>query len=579
MKTNFKKTLAVLLAVLMLTSAFSISAFAATYTAQILPGSADGVTLKDGITEDMLTITSSSTRAPLPSEAYFEREDYEQDGWTTTASGGGTLLKFGSSQTISNKKFYPHWKQLVFTFTFGPGNNYDKTDPNNFADAEMTQIKEYTMKTDGTDAQPIVLPGAMFTREGYEQIGWSTAKTNNGTGTMYEFGSVYTGSITKDIALYPYWKAVTYAVRFEGGAYGEGTSQEQEAAFGKTVKAPGEIFTREGYTMIGWATTDDATEVELALGATSPKIEGDVTYYPVWLKSVFGVSVSEDTLKFGIECTDYAAIDAKTVTVVNEGNMPLNYTLPTSANYNISIVSGSLNLQPEKTLVLEIAPLSNLPVGNYVEELVFVCAEASMSFSVDVSFKVVSHSYSTYKTCGDATYQADGHKEAACLNGCGTVDRIVDEGSMKVFGAEYNDADGIVKSYVHHRTVRFTAFGSGMDDTENYLTTRFRPISWYVDDTFNGEFTDNQFENGYDVTFTHTVFGDYTLTINYAEETFDAATGEWVPTGEIDTKAFDYTVGATEAEKEEQDKVTVNSIFDIFMNIIRELLKLLGINL
>ncbi len=567
MKTNFKKTLAVFLAVLMLTSAFSVTAFAATYTAQILPGTAEGVTLKDGITEDMLTITSSSTRAPLPSEAYFEREDYIQDGWTTTASGGGTLLKFGSSQTINKKKFYPHWKQVVFSVIFSAGNYYDANDPNNAV--------EHVIKTDGTDAQPVVLPGAMFTREGYVQTGWSTAKSNNGTGTKLEFGSTYSSKITKNVNLYPYWEAITYNVRFEGGAYGVGTAQEEEIAFGKTVKAPGEIFTREGYIMLGWATTEDATEVELGLGATSEKIQSDVTYYPVWMKSIFAVNVSVDTLKYGIKCIDYPVIDAQTVTVVNEGNVPLNYTLPTTSAYEITVKSGSLNLKPGQTLVLELKPLNNLPVANYAENLVFACDEESTSFIITASFKVVNHSYSTYKSCGDATYQADGHKEASCLNGCGTIDRIIDAGSMKEFGAEYNDAKGLASSYVHHRTVRFTAFGSGMDDTEDYLTTRFRPVSWYVDDTYNGEFTDNEFENGYEVTFTHTIFGEYNLTINYVEETLDATTGEWVETGVTDTKTFDYSVGTT--AEEEQEIVRPNTILNIIFGLFRELLKLLGL--
>ena len=579
MKTNFKKALSVLLAVLMLTSAFSVTAFAATYTAQILPGTAEGVTLKDGITEDMLTITSTSSRAKLPNEAYFEREDYEQDGWTTTANGGGTLLKFGSSQTINKKKFYPHWKQIVFTFTFTAGNYYDAADPNNFADAEMTQIKEVKMKTDGTAAQPIVLPGAMFTREGYQQVGWSTSKANNGTGTMLEFGSTYSTKITKNVELYPYWKAVTYAVRFEGGAYGEGTAQEQEISFGKTAKAPGEIFTREGYVMLGWATTENATEVEVALGADTPKIEGNVTYYPVWLKSIFDISVSENSLKYGILCEGYAPVDAQTVTVVNEGNMPLKYTLPTSEAYEIKVVSGNLNLEPGASLVISIKPFNGLNVADYAEAFNFACDYASMSFVINASFKVVSHSFGTYKSCGDATYQADGYKEAYCLNGCGTTDKILDEGSMKVFGAEFNDAQGIVASYVHHRTVRFSAYGSGMDDKENYLTTRYRPASWYVDETYNGEFTGNQFENGYDVTFTHTTYGDYTLTIIFVEETLDETTGEWVATGVSDTKTFEYTVGPTEAEQEEMEKVTAGSIFEIMLNVFKEFLKLLGINL
>lgn len=569
MKTNFKKTLAVFLAVLMLTSAFSVTAFAATYTAQILPGTAEGVTLKAGITEDMLTITSSSTRAKLPAEAYFEREDYEQDGWTTTASGGGTLLKFGSSQTINKKKFYPHWKQLIFSVIFSAGSNADSSNPDN--------ALKHVIKTDGTDAQPVVLPGAMFTREGYVQTGWTTSKA--GTGTKLAFGSTYTAKITKNVELYPYWEAVKYEVRFEAGAYSTGEAQVEEVAFGKTATAPGEIFTREGYALIGWATTDGATEVELELGATTPKIEGNVTYYPVWIKSIFDIDVSADTLKFGIKCIDYPVVDAQTLTIVNNGNVTLRYTIPTSANYEITVKSGSATLAAGQSLVLEIKPLNNLAIADYTEDLAFVCQEDSMNFVVKAIFKVVDHSYSTYKKCTDpqyqATYQKDGYKEAACLNGCGNVDRIIDEGSMKVFGAEYNDAEGLASSYVHHRTVRFTAFGSGMDDTENYLTTRFRPVSWYVDDTYNGEFTDNEFENGYEVTFTHTIFGEYTLTINYVEETFDAATGEWVETGVTDTKTFDYSVGTT--AEEEQEIVRPNTILNIIFGLFKELLALLGL--
>ena len=83
MKTNFKKTLAVLLAVLMLSSVFSVTVFAAVYTANIDAGTAEGSTLKaelaDGtpITPDMLSIeTNNSGKFNLPDEAYFEREDY-----------------------------------------------------------------------------------------------------------------------------------------------------------------------------------------------------------------------------------------------------------------------------------------------------------------------------------------------------------------------------------------------------------------------------------------------------------------------------------------------------------------------
>ena len=60
MKTNFRKTLAVLLAALMLTSVFSVAAFAAaTYTVTYYPGTGvDGETYVDTFTRSIKITTS-----------------------------------------------------------------------------------------------------------------------------------------------------------------------------------------------------------------------------------------------------------------------------------------------------------------------------------------------------------------------------------------------------------------------------------------------------------------------------------------------------------------------------------------
>lgn len=588
MKTNFKKTLAVFLAVLMVMSVFSVTAFAA-YTATIQAGTAEGSTLKatlengTPITEDMLVLTTdSSNYVYLPDEPYFERENYVQDGWTKTASGGGTNLPLDNAsklkQRVTNNttKFYPHWKQVVFTFTFEAGSNTDTTDPNNYTDATMTEFKSVTMKTDGTDAQPIVLPGAMFTREGYVQTGWSTSKTNNGTGTKYEFNSVYNRSITKDVALYPYWTPLVYDVSFVGGEFGTGTAQSVTVSHNKTTKAPGEIFTREDYTQIGWATTENSDVVELELGAYTPKIISDTVYYPVWRANIYASSATKYNLPFGIVCRDYAENNSYDVTITNEGNVDLDYTLPISSNYDINLVSGSLSLAPGKSFTINIQYKMGLGINDYAEDLVIVASKEPANVTLKAALKVVEHSFGKHKSNGDATYTKDGTKSADCLNNCGAKDTIADPGSMKVYSADNNEATGLASSYEYHRTVRFTAFGSGMDAATNTeVGKRFRPVSWYVDDEFNGEFTDNEYENGYDVTFTHTIFGNYTLIINYVEEEYDATTGEWVATGETDTKTFEYTVGTT--AEEEQEIVMPNTILNIIFGLFAELLKLLGL--
>ncbi len=579
MKTNFKKTLAVLLAVLMLTSVFSVTVFAA-YTAKIQAGSADGSTLKatlaDGtpITEDMLSLTTNaSNKLTLPSEAYFEREDYIQDGWTKTANGGGTLLKFGATQTVRNNstKFYPHWKKVVFEFSIGAGSNYNPDDPNNYTDSTMTTLKGYSFTVNTLDDEPIVLPGAMFTREGYTQTGWSTSKVNNGTGTKYELNSVYKKEITADVNLYPFWTPMVYTVKFLGGADGVGTAQEYDVNYNATTVAPGAIFTRDGYTQIGWATIEGSDTVEISLGGTTPKVLDNLTYYPVWRQDIFSVSVDKTEFKFGRKCIGYNSVESQTFTITNEGNTDIQYTLPLSSNYDISVKSGdSLIVAPGKTVTFIIAPKDGLSIKSYNSTLIFSCSKSTLDVEVMVAFTVVDHSFGKYIYNNDATYTKDGTKSADCLNGCGTKDTVTDLGSMKIYSADNNDAVGLAPSYEHHRTVRFTAYGSGMDDTENYLTKRFRPVSWYVNDDFNGEF-----EDGYDVVFTHTLFGEYTLTINYVEEEFDAATGEWVATDVTDTKTFDYTVGAT--EKEEQEIVRPNTILNIIFGLFAQLLALLGI--
>ena len=578
MKTNFKKSMAVLLVVFMLASVFSVTAFAA-YTAKIQAGTAEGSTLKatleDGtpITEDMLTITTnSSNKLTLPDEAYYERADYVQDGWTKTAKGTGTVLKFGSTQTVKNNttKFYPHWKQVVFTFTFGAGSYYDAADPNNYTDASMTQLNEVVMRTDGSDAQQITLPGAMFTREGYVQTGWSVSKTNNGTGVKYELNSVYTKEIDGDVNLYPYWTPVVYTVKFEGGTDGVGTAQEAEVAYNKVTKAPGAIFTRLGYSQIGWATTENSDTVELQLNANTPAIKGDVTYYPVWFKDFFDTSVSVDSLDFGYICVGYGEIGAQEIVLTNEGNTTIDIELPTNPHFNITVSNGSLSVESGATVTLSVTPVAGLDVGTYSEELVFSCGIEEADSKVAVNFKVLAHSFGVYKPNDDATYSADGTKSAECLNGCGATDTIADVGSMKIYSIDNNDAIGIAESYIHHRTVRFTAYGSGMDDAEGVVGKRFVPVTWYVNDDFNGEF-----ENGYDVVFTHTLFGDYTLTINYVEEEFNEETGEWVATGVTDEKTFKYTVGTTEYE--EQEIVRPNTILTILFGLFQELLKLLGL--
>lgn len=413
----------------------------------------------------------------------------------------------------------------------------------------------------------ITLPGLSYTREGYVQAGWSNVRAGNRK--VGDLNGTY--KVTKSLSLYPYWEAVKYTVTFAPGAYGVGTATESEAAYNTRVTAPGEIFTREGYFMVGWSTVDGG-EKELDVTGRSEAITGDTTFYPVWEKCDYTVSADVSSMNFGSICVDYVTPAAQNVTITNEGNVTLNFTLPSVEGYKIVKKSGNLALTAGSSLVVSIQPEAGLASGNYASQALFVCDYADSSVSVDLMFIVNEHSYDKYFSNNDATYDADGTKSATCSNGCGLTDTIIDEGSMKVYSADNNTADGLLKEYLYHKTVRFTAYGSGMDNVQAdgsiaEGTRRYLPVSWYVNDEFNGEFADDNF----DVNFVHTSFGDYTLTINYVEQYYE--NGEWIATGVEDEKTFDYYVGPS--AKEEQEVIRPNMITSIIFGLFAKLLQLL----
>lgn len=546
MKTNFKKTLAVFLAVLMLTSVFSVTAFAAGYTITYRPGT--------GVEGEEQTQTSSSSRVRL-SDALYTREGYVQAGWTTT--DGGTKKDYNLKGYYTKKTdivLYPYWEGVEYTVTFHP-------------DSYTTSGSTTTRKAKFNSA--VALPDAIFTRDGYTQTGWSLTE---GGEKAYDVGSM-SDPIKGDLHLYPYWSKML-KVTFDPGQYGVGTAVSDTIPFGQTATLKGPIFTRPGYFQSGW-TTVDGGEMEYNFYQQNVSVPEDLVFYPVWEKYIYELEIDVNRINFGDTCVGYTAPDVTEIVLTNNGNVSLTISPTALSSYNISVVS-SFNIPAGSSYSIMVQPKEDFGLGDYSESLTLEVAEDStLNKVVELKFSVSDHIYGEYKSTGEATYTKNDKLVSECVKGCGHKDVIEVPNSNKVFSAENNDAVGIQSSYIHHRTVRFTAFGSGMDDTENYLTTRYRPVSWYVDDTYNGEFTDNEFENGYEVTFTHTIFGEYNLTINYVEETKDAETGEWVATGNTDTKTFDYTVGTT--AEEEQEIVRPNTILNIIFGLFKELLALLGL--
>ncbi len=454
----------------------------------------------------------------------------------------------------------------TYSVTYKPGKYAKETD-------------EYVQ--DGIEKNKYVtLLGETYTRTGYTHSGWSA----NAGGTSRTYTLEKNQKITKNLTLYPYWTVNKYTVTFDGGEFGVGTAQTKTVNFNKDTTAPDAIFTREGFVQTGWtATVIEITEDEngnevftpvvdtIGLGERIATVTGDVTYVPVWTEVVIDADVEISGTNFGSVCEDYAAPAAETITITNSGNITLTYTLPESEDYNISIVSGKLILEPAETLVISVQPKAGLAIASHSTTLVFACDQAKCSFSVDFSFTVSAHSFDKYVSNGDATYDEDGTKTASCTNGCGATDTIADIGSKKVFSADNNKAVGLLPEYVYHKTVRFTAYGSGMDNMNPVEgSKRYLPISWWVNDEHQGEFTE---ATGYDVNFVHEDFGDFVLVINYVEQEMNAE-GEWVDTGVEDEKVFNYSIGPS--EKDEQEIIRPNTIVNIIFGLFAYFFELIG---
>ncbi len=542
MKTNFKKTLAVLMVVLMLSSMFSILASAADpYTITYKPGSGNVVG-----EEVSFTYTSNTTKFQ---DALFTREHYTQTGWATE-DGGDVKYKFGA--TYRGKKdlvLYPAWTGDVYTLTYAPGQY-----------ATGGSLKTVSVNYGAS----VGLETVLFTREGYVQSGWSLV---DGGEKVYDLGSM-SNLVSEDFTLYPYWTQV-YVVEYVAGQYGVGTGASENVEGGKTFTTKGKLFTRPDYTQVGWS-TEDGGDMVYGLNQNHVVATSNMTLYPYWLLNTYGLVADNESIYFGDFCDGYIAPEAKTFKITNKSNVSITLSATECTYFDVSF-TGSKELSAGESIVVSATPKEGLPFDRYVENIVFTIVEyPEYTVSVELTFAVSDHVYGKYESNNDATYSSDGTMSAYCVKGCGDKHTIEDLGSKKVYSADNNDAVGLASSYIHHRTVRFTAYGSGMDDTEGVVGKRFVPVSWYVNDEFNGTF-----EEGYDVKFTHTVFGKYTLTINYVEEQLDEATGEWLPTGEVDEKVFEYTVGTT--AEEEQEIVRPNTILSIIFGLFAKLFELLGL--
>lgn len=156
------------------------------------------------------------------------RSGYTFAGWAYSAGATSGNLQPGGSMVVTlteagtkTVNLYAAWSPIYYSITYKPGASG--------TGSETVQTK--------AGAASVTLKGAIFTRTGYEQIGWSTS---DGGSQTYALGATYTANAS--ITLYPVWKSlistftVTSSVPADGSTTGTVTITRQSSSYTHTVK-------------------------------------------------------------------------------------------------------------------------------------------------------------------------------------------------------------------------------------------------------------------------------------------------------------------------------------------------------
>ena len=147
-----------------------------------------------------------------------------------------------------------------------------------------------------TDMKPhnniLTLRGALFTRAGYTQVGWSTV---DGGEKVYGFEDVYTQN--EALTLYPVWNTNKYTITFDTNGGSEIAPITQD--YGTEITAPANP-TRKGYTFKGW---DKEIPETMPAENITVKAQWEINQYTITFDTNGGSEIAPITQDYGTEIT------------------------------------------------------------------------------------------------------------------------------------------------------------------------------------------------------------------------------------------------------------------------------------
>ena len=147
-----------------------------------------------------------------------------------------------------------------------------------------------------TDMKPhnniLTLRGALFTRAGYTQVGWSTV---DGGEKVYGFEDIYTKN--EALTLYPVWNTNKYTITFDTNGGSEIAPITQD--YGTEITAP-DNPTRKGYTFKGW---DKEIPKTMPAENITVKAQWEINQYTIAFDTNGGSDIAPITQDYGTEIT------------------------------------------------------------------------------------------------------------------------------------------------------------------------------------------------------------------------------------------------------------------------------------
>ena len=180
-------------------------------------------------------------------------------GWATSADSTVIAYSDGASiETTTNMDLYALWADAV-TVTFMNGDTTVKT----IDVAKDAPIGALNIPAD-------------LTKYGYKFAGWYDGETQLTAEMVITEARTFTAK----------WDPITYTIAFDANG-GEGTVDSiPNVAYDADVTLPSQGFTRDGYTLSGWATSKGSSSATHALGGTVKKLANTdgatYTLYAAW---------------------------------------------------------------------------------------------------------------------------------------------------------------------------------------------------------------------------------------------------------------------------------------------------------